>query len=138
MIFITEIGIGRKADNFEYLEKLVDELHNDATQERRTQIIKHIKDTERRKQMYALLRRYLKPKDRAGLHHVDVPEWDRFEFALFICWTAAFQHVPKIQMWMATACLTMFLQLIPWYEMFLDISQYHRVVNIDKMEAALF
>eukprot|EP00957_Ditylum_brightwellii_P188776 14369470-Ditylum_brightwellii.AAC.1 len=64
----------------EYLEKLVDELHDDATQERRTRIIKRIKDTKSRKRMYTLLRSYLKPKDRAGLHHVDVPEWDRSEF----------------------------------------------------------
>eukprot|EP00957_Ditylum_brightwellii_P170573 12984042-Ditylum_brightwellii.AAC.1 len=41
-------------------------------------------------------------------------------------------------MWMATACLTMFLQLTPWYEMFLDIIQYCQVVIRDKMEAALF
>ena len=122
----------------EYLEKLVDKLHDNATQERRTRIIKGIKDTESRKRMYALLRRYLNSKDRAGLHHVDVPEWDQFEFALFLCWTAAFQHVLQIQMWMATACLTMFLLLTPWYEMFLDIIQYRRVVIRDKMEAALF
>eukprot|EP00957_Ditylum_brightwellii_P121130 9238375-Ditylum_brightwellii.AAC.1 len=32
----------------------------------------------------------------------------------------------------------MFLQLTPWYEMFLDIIQYRRVVIRDKMEAALF
>eukprot|EP00957_Ditylum_brightwellii_P168827 12850519-Ditylum_brightwellii.AAC.1 len=88
--------------------------------------------------MYALLRRYLKPGDRAGLHHVDVPEWDHFELAMFICWTAVFQHTPQIQMWMATACLTMFLLLTPWYEMFLDIIQYRRVIIRDKMEAALF
>eukprot|EP00957_Ditylum_brightwellii_P122123 9313407-Ditylum_brightwellii.AAC.1 len=88
--------------------------------------------------MDALLRRYLKHKDRAGLHHVGVPEWDWFEFALFICWIAALQHVPQIQMWMATACLTMFLQLTPWYKIFLDIIQYRRVIIRDKMEAALF
>eukprot|EP00957_Ditylum_brightwellii_P088680 6753589-Ditylum_brightwellii.AAC.1 len=88
--------------------------------------------------MYALIRRYLKLGDRAGLHHVNVPEWDWFELAMFICWTAVFQHTPQIQMWMATACLTMFLLLILWHEMFLDIIQYRRVVIRDKMEAALF
>eukprot|EP00957_Ditylum_brightwellii_P143252 10914255-Ditylum_brightwellii.AAC.1 len=60
----------------ECLESRAEELTTENEKEK-AQIVQQIRSTESRKVMYRVLKRYLKPEDRAGLTQVDVPEWIR-------------------------------------------------------------
>eukprot|EP00957_Ditylum_brightwellii_P133745 10197560-Ditylum_brightwellii.AAC.1 len=64
----------------ELLERLTEEMMEEETTKDKAKIVKNIKNHERTKRMYRIMKQYLKPQDRARITHLDVPEWNKFEF----------------------------------------------------------
>jgi hypothetical protein len=89
------------------------------------------------KYMYRIMQRYLKPQDRAGITHLDIPEWDKFEFMLVMIIGSCFTNVPTIQWWLTVTCLTFFLHMVDWRFHFVEWVSYRRIVIKEDLDAAL-
>eukprot|EP00957_Ditylum_brightwellii_P048735 3697635-Ditylum_brightwellii.AAC.1 len=86
--------------------------------------------------MYALLRSYLKPKDRAGFTHANVPEWNMLTLHMILY---VDQRYPSTAPWWHTIlCFTMFLHQVKWQDNLVDIAQHKCVVIKEDIDAALF
>jgi hypothetical protein len=122
----------------DFLEQLADELMEEDDTQDRAVIVHKIRDAESKRRMYAVMKKYFKPGNKAGITHLDVPEWDKFELICIMCFATPFYNMPHIQWWMTITCLVMFHKLIDIRATFLDWISYRRIVIKEEMESALF
>eukprot|EP00957_Ditylum_brightwellii_P008316 629454-Ditylum_brightwellii.AAC.1 len=71
-------------------------IDGDTTKDK-NKVITHIKDHESKKHMFRIMQRYLKPQNKAGITHLNIPEWDKFDFLLIMAFGSCFHAHPPIQ-----------------------------------------
>eukprot|EP00957_Ditylum_brightwellii_P105003 8003016-Ditylum_brightwellii.AAC.1 len=76
----------------------------------RAKIIQRIKKAKDMKCMYALLRRYLKPEERAGLMHINVPEWSTLTLPMMLCLDQLYPST--VPWWHTILCFTLLLHQV--------------------------
>eukprot|EP00957_Ditylum_brightwellii_P205215 15342879-Ditylum_brightwellii.AAC.1 len=84
------------------------------------------------------MQRYLQPQDKAGITHLDIPEWDKLFLFLVIIFGLFFNQVPSLQWWLAISYDGIFLNQVDWRFHFLDWVSYRCVVIKEDMDKALF
>eukprot|EP00957_Ditylum_brightwellii_P145445 11075258-Ditylum_brightwellii.AAC.1 len=102
----------------------------------RAKITQRIEKAEGTKCMYVLLRRYLKPEERAGITHVNVPEWSMLTLPMILYLDQLYPSTPP--WWHTILCFTLFLHQVKWQDNFVDIVQHKYVVIKEDMDVALF
>eukprot|EP00957_Ditylum_brightwellii_P001794 137829-Ditylum_brightwellii.AAC.1 len=63
-------------------------------------IVHKIREAKSKCRMYAVMKKYFKPGNKAGITHLDVPEWDKFELFCITCFSITLHNMPHIQWWM--------------------------------------
>eukprot|EP00957_Ditylum_brightwellii_P083349 6336849-Ditylum_brightwellii.AAC.1 len=104
----------------------------------KTKVITHIKDHESKKRMFRTMKKYLKTQNKAGITHLDIPEWDKFDFLLIMAFGSYFRTHPPIQWWLTMTYVTFFLHMVNWQFHFVDWVSYCRIVIKEEMDKALF
>eukprot|EP00957_Ditylum_brightwellii_P101398 7727413-Ditylum_brightwellii.AAC.1 len=74
-------------------------MEDDDTQDRAV-IVHRICEAESKRRMHAVMKKCFKTGNKAGITHLYVLEWGKFELFCITCFSMAFHNLPHIQWWM--------------------------------------